>query len=359
MSGEIQAGRPSSGSDRDAYAQWIAENEPGAEDIARQRQSRFPHAPLISIVVPVYNPTACVSTGHARFGARADLRKLGTLSRRRGESRRRGGEGPGGMLPRDARIRLALLPENRGIAGNSRGPGTGFRRLRRLFDHETRCYFCSPSRSSRALNRRSPTGFISPDKDPPHWKMDAEQNPHFKPDWSSDTLRSHNYICHLVVIRRDLLQHMGGCRRVRRFAGLRPCLRATEKASQIHRYPHGPLPLAAASRFPDQRTRKDEAAPGRQKPFASICLAGRSQGTVSRRIRYRHVQRQAVFAPQTPWCRSLFPRKTTWTCWHAASNRSRGQPTPTTRSCSSKTGAASPRTFAFYAHLAGPAQPRG
>ncbi len=34
-------------------------------------------------------------------------------------------------------------------------------------------------------------------------------DPHFKPDWSPDTLLSHNYICHLAVIRTELVKQVG------------------------------------------------------------------------------------------------------------------------------------------------------
>ena len=36
--------------------------------------------------------------------------------------------------------------------------------------------------------------------------------PHFKPDWNPDLLLSQNYICHLTVIRRDILAQTGWCR---------------------------------------------------------------------------------------------------------------------------------------------------
>ncbi|OED35521.1 hypothetical protein AB833_30360 [Chromatiales bacterium (ex Bugula neritina AB1)] len=36
--------------------------------------------------------------------------------------------------------------------------------------------------------------------------------PHFKPDWNPDLLLAQNYICHLCVIRRDLIEKAGRCR---------------------------------------------------------------------------------------------------------------------------------------------------
>jgi len=36
--------------------------------------------------------------------------------------------------------------------------------------------------------------------------------PHFKPDWNVTLLRSQNYVCHLVVLRRSLIESIGGFR---------------------------------------------------------------------------------------------------------------------------------------------------
>jgi glycosyltransferase involved in cell wall biosynthesis len=37
-------------------------------------------------------------------------------------------------------------------------------------------------------------------------------DPHFKPDWNALLLRSQNYICHLAVLRRELVTNVGGFR---------------------------------------------------------------------------------------------------------------------------------------------------
>lgn len=41
---------------------------------------------------------------------------------------------------------------------------------------------------------------------------DVRVAPHFKSDWNPDLLFSHNYITHLAVYRRDLIESLGGCR---------------------------------------------------------------------------------------------------------------------------------------------------
>ena len=63
-------------------------------------------------------------------------------------------------------------------------------------------------------------------------------NPHFKPGWSPDLLLSTNYISHLSVYRRKLVEEIGGFRQ-----GFDGCqdydlvLRATEQTGEIHHVP--------------------------------------------------------------------------------------------------------------------------
>ena len=40
----------------------------------------------------------------------------------------------------------------------------------------------------------------------------ARVDPHFKSGWNPDLLLSQNYICHLVALRKDVIQLVGGCR---------------------------------------------------------------------------------------------------------------------------------------------------
>ena len=62
--------------------------------------------------------------------------------------------------------------------------------------------------------------------------------PHFKPDWSPDTLRSCNYPTHLSIFSKELIDKVGGFRKG--FDGSQDydlILRATEKAEQIVHIP--------------------------------------------------------------------------------------------------------------------------
>ncbi len=88
------------------------------------------------------------------------------------------------------------------------------------------------------LNQESDLDMIYSDED----KIDSwgyRSEPHFKPDWSPDLLLSQNYVCHLAVYRRSLLQHVGGFREG--YEGAQDydlVLRITEKTERIGHIPH-------------------------------------------------------------------------------------------------------------------------
>jgi O-antigen biosynthesis protein len=223
---------------QDAYPRWIAKNEPSAKDLRRQRKTRFAFSPRISMVVPVYN------TPPGFLRAMLDSVRAQTYGN--WELCLADGASPGPETARilkeyarrDPRIRLALLPENRGIAGNTRAALELARGEYVAFvDHDDTLAPFALYEIVRALNQDRELDFLYSDED----LLDEEgrrHHPHFKPDWSPDTLRSHNYICHLVAIRRELLERVGGLREG--FDGSQDydvVLRATERASRVHHIP--------------------------------------------------------------------------------------------------------------------------
>lgn len=89
----------------------------------------------------------------------------------------------------------------------------------------------------KALNKDKEIDFIYSDED----KLDLKgirRDPNFKPDYSPDTLMSMNYICHLSVIRKKLVEQVGGFE-----IGLEGAqdydlfLKITEKTSKIYHIP--------------------------------------------------------------------------------------------------------------------------
>jgi len=64
----------------------------------------------------------------------------------------------------------------------------------------------------KVLNKNKKIDMIYSDED----KIDVDGrrcDPHFKPDFSLDTLYSHNYICHFTVLRTEIMREIGGFRK--------------------------------------------------------------------------------------------------------------------------------------------------
>ncbi len=112
---------------------------------------------------------------------------------------------------REPRIKVQFLEKNRGIsfASNSALKMAGGEFISFL-DHDDVLTEDALFETAKAINSREPD-FIYSDED----KIDEigkRRNPFFKPDWSPDLLRSQNYICHLAVIRKSILDKVGGFR---------------------------------------------------------------------------------------------------------------------------------------------------
>ena len=90
---------------------------------------------------------------------------------------------------------------------------------------------------TRAVNADRTTDLIYTDED----KLDENGRrhyPHFKPDWSPDTLMSHMYISHLSAYRRSIVNEIGGLRPG--FEGAQDydlTLRFTEKTNRVCHIP--------------------------------------------------------------------------------------------------------------------------
>lgn len=89
---------------------------------------------------------------------------------------------------------------------------------------------------AKAINDHAGADFVYSDND--LLLDDLRIYPNFKPDWSSDTLRSYNYIDKPYFIKKDLLKEVGHCRS--EFEGCHDydlVLRATEKAIKVVHIP--------------------------------------------------------------------------------------------------------------------------
>ncbi len=134
----------------------------------------------------------------------------------------------------DTRIRYKKLSENKGISDNtnealSMGDGD----FVGLLDHDD-CLHISALFECMCVIDDCDVDYIYTDEMTFIGNIKHVIHVHFKPDFSPDTLRSYNYICHFSVFSRHLLKDVGGFEK--RFDGSQDydlILRLTERAKNI------------------------------------------------------------------------------------------------------------------------------
>jgi len=206
---------PSAGLDAESYNAWIKENEPDEEDLRKQRaESRFfLYRPRISIIVPVFNTDKTMLTKMIESVSAQTYENWHLCIADGNSSESHVHEILRSCAESDRRIKVKYLEENKHISGNSNealslaeGEFVGF------LDHDDELSPFALYEVVRLLNEDPAIDFIYSDED----KLDlagGRSLPLFKPDWSPDLLLSVNYICHFSVLRRALVNELGGFRK--------------------------------------------------------------------------------------------------------------------------------------------------
>ena len=225
---------------RYVYPAYVRNNRLRASDMRRMRAEAYGFAlqPLISVVLPVYNPErrwleeamdSVLSQIYPRWelcicddsSTEEHVREVLSCYERL-----------------DDRIKFKRLEKNAGISASSNAAlSLAEGEFVVLLDHDDELAPDALFEVVRHLQDHPDTDLIYTDED----KKDEAGNrrgPHFKPDWSPDLLLSHNYIGHLCVFRRMLLEEVGGFREG--FEGSQDydlLLRFTERTQRIHHIP--------------------------------------------------------------------------------------------------------------------------
>ena len=191
--------------------------------------------PLFTVVTPVYNPpidalSAAIESVLGQTFADWELVLVDDCSPDpvvRQTLRR--------YAARDPRIRVIERSENGHIVKASNdGVAAARGRFIALLDHDDVLASNALSRNAAVIGRHDDVDYVYSDED----KIDAHGK-HYgrfdKPDWSPERLRTHNYCCHLSVLRTDLVREVGGFREG--YDGSQDhdlILRVTERARRIH-----------------------------------------------------------------------------------------------------------------------------
>jgi GT2 family glycosyltransferase len=247
-------------SERDRYASWVANHGPTAETLGALREDlqRLTYRPLISVLVPVYNTDRSLLL-EAIDSVRAQIYDRWQLC-----IANDGSTNPETLeilasLAGDPSVRLIDLPGGSGISqATNAALSLADGEFIALLDHDDLLKPHALAQVVRWLNANPALDVIYSDED----KLDGRgslYDPHLKPDWSPDQLTAQNYVCHLTVARRTLVERIGGFRSA--FDGSQDydlILRLTEQTEQVA---HIPEPLYSWRAVPGSAAAVADAKP--------------------------------------------------------------------------------------------------
>lgn len=196
--------------EKEAMKQFGTASFPGEEQARLERETRFEYAPLISILVPLYNTDRtmlkemldsvlyqtyenwqlCLADGSDQAHGYVE-----EICRQYMEA-----EGE------KQRIVYARLERNEGISGNTNqclkladGEYIG------LFDHDDILHPSVLFEYVKAINEQGADYLYCDETTFQSGNINHMLTMHFKPDYAPDNLRANNYICHFSVFKRTLL----------------------------------------------------------------------------------------------------------------------------------------------------------
>lgn len=188
------------------YKLWIKNNEPNTDELEKQKKKKFKFSPKISIVVPMYN------TPEIFFIDMVNSLKNQTYNNFElclADGSKDKAEYIDNVIKDDDRIKYKLLERNGGISYNSNEAlkmATGEYII--LLDHDDILPEFCLYEIVKCINENIDVDLIYTDEDI-IIEGKGRINPHFKPDFSPDTLRSYNYICHLVAFKKSIIEKVG------------------------------------------------------------------------------------------------------------------------------------------------------
>lgn len=202
------------GQNTEDYALWVSENTLTEMEIeaAKAHIKTMPIKPVFSILVPIYNTDPeyllpMIESVRKQIYPHWQLCLVDDCS-------------PKSYLKRilehealqDERISIQLNEVNQGISvttNDALAMATGD--YIALLDHDDEISIDALYENAKVINQTPDVGLIYSDED----KMDMQGNrlePYFKPDFSPDLLHTNNYICHFTVIKKTIVDEIGGFR---------------------------------------------------------------------------------------------------------------------------------------------------
>jgi GT2 family glycosyltransferase len=192
------------------YEYWFAHHKATKDQLDEQARHKFEFEPMVSIIVPTYNTPIkylkemidsvihqsyynwqlCIADGS---GGNKELEKV---LKQYSQS--------------DGRVKYQILEKNLGIAGNTNAAlAMADGDIIGLLDHDDTL---EPDALYEVINcfQDSEVDAVYTDEDKilgPDWR---NVEPHFKPDFNLDLIRSNNYITHFFCVKKSIISQVGG-----------------------------------------------------------------------------------------------------------------------------------------------------
>ncbi|MBQ0059663.1 MAG: glycosyltransferase family 2 protein [Lachnospiraceae bacterium] len=185
------------------YDPWFHQHQPDEKELEKMRKIGVPGGPLISVVIPCYKtPKAYLEQLLEAFKAQTyENFELCLADASPDDSVKIIVD----AYASDQRIRYQKLTDNAGIAQNTNqavamatGDYIGF------MDHDDLIAPHTLYRVAEAIVREG-ADLLYTDEDKVTHDLKKHFQPHFKPDFNLDLLRSNNYITHFLVVKRSLI----------------------------------------------------------------------------------------------------------------------------------------------------------
>ncbi|MES2609821.1 MAG: glycosyltransferase [Pseudomonadota bacterium] len=197
------------------YADWVVQYDtmdPAKLSRLLAQVAELPRRPLVSIVMPVYNPDP-QDVGRAIASVKNQVYPHWELCICDDASTKPGTrELLEAAAAEDSRIRLAFHAKNQHIsAATNTAIGLAKGQYIALLDHDDELTPHALLRAMQAFVMNPQGKVLYSDED----KIDQNGrrfDPYFKPDFNLGLLRSHNYMCHFAVYDANFMRELGGPR---------------------------------------------------------------------------------------------------------------------------------------------------
>ncbi len=196
------------------YSKWVSNNYPKYRDIINQRliSTKFKYRPLISIILPVYNTKpdyleVCINSVIDQSYVNWELCIVDDASDNQTTLKVLDKYEKGN----DSRIHISHSSKNGHISTASNiaiDMATG--EFVALLDHDDLLWPNALYEVVNLLQTHEDADLIYSDEDKIEEDGDWHKDPYFKPDWSPHLLECINYITHFSVIRRKIINQVGG-----------------------------------------------------------------------------------------------------------------------------------------------------